>query len=300
PIVDDGLWGFIDANGGIKIEPQFKDVDQFSEGLAAFKSPWDGRWGYVNTGGDVAIEPVFDAASRFYEGRAVVIVDGNRGFINTDGEYILRPLYDNARRFSEGRAFILTGSSWRMIDQNGEFINQNSYKQVNSFHEELASFVGFNNNYEMSGYLNKEGEIAFLMADDVGVHIENIGFSNGRAIVSRLAPLSLSRFLDFRWDKVYGAIDQSGQVVVPIKYDYISLHSECIAVVQRNGRYGAIDLDGNVVIPLRYSYLGEFHEGLAVAQKHEGEKYGYMNLEGKFVIEPLQDIDYPFQGSYQL
>ncbi|MEM6717155.1 MAG: WG repeat-containing protein, partial [Cyanobacteria bacterium P01_C01_bin.147] len=124
--------------------------------------------------------------------------------------------------------------------------------------------------------------------------------SNGRAIVSRLAPLSLSRFLDFRWDKVYGAIDQSGQVVVPIKYDYISLHSECIAVVQRNGRYGAIDLDGNVVIPLRYSYLGEFHEGLAVAQKHEGEKYGYMNLEGKFVIEPLQDIDYPFQGSYQL
>lgn len=42
PIVDDGLWGFIDANGGIKIEPQFKDVDQFSEGLAAFKSPWDG------------------------------------------------------------------------------------------------------------------------------------------------------------------------------------------------------------------------------------------------------------------
>ena len=302
PIFDDASWGFIDSKGNIKIEPQFRAVDEFAEGLAAFKSPIDGGWGYVNTDGDVAIEPIFNAASRFYEERAIVSVDGKRGYINTDGEYILRPLYDNALRFSEGRAFVLTGNSWRLIDKNGEFITENSFKQVNSFREGLASFVGFNNDYRMSGYIDTKGEIVFLMTDDFSVHIENAGFSNERATVSRLAPLSPARFLNFRWAKVYGAIDQSGQLVVPTKYDYISLYSECIAIVKRDQHYGAIDLDGNVVISLRYSYLAEFHEGLALAQKREGEKFGYINLKGEWILEPIQDIDYsyPLQSSFQL
>lgn len=293
PILETGLWGFMDSTGRVIIEPKFREVDTFSEGLAAFKSIYDGRWGYIDTSGEIVIEPVYDAAFSFREGRAIVIVSGSYGAIDKAGEYVIEPIHKRIEGFFQGRAFILVDTSWMLVDENGNYVTQNSFKQVNSFREGLASFVGFNGDYSVSGYLNRNGEVSILLPDELNVHIEALGFTQGRAVVSRKKPTSLSHlFSPWEWgDGVYGLIDKSGEVVVPTRYDFIMVDSNCTARVAIRDRYGVIDLSGNVLIPMRYSYLGGFSEGLVIAQRIPDGKYGYINEQGRFIIEPIQVID---------
>ena len=90
-------------------------------------------------------------------------------------------------------------------------------------------------------------------------------------------------------------IDTSGQLVVAPQYAFLDIDSKCMALVSIGDKYGAIDLNGNTLIPLRYRFIGRFSEGLAIAQRRSGEKYGYIDEKGSFVIESLQEIDHPIQ-----
>lgn len=70
-----GLWGFIDTAGEVKINFQFDDALSFGQHLAAVKVDRD--WGYVSLEGRVVIEPFFSAAKSFSNGSApVCTVDG--------------------------------------------------------------------------------------------------------------------------------------------------------------------------------------------------------------------------------
>ena len=72
-----GLWGFYDRSGKLAITPVYKEVDDFSEGLAAVlvvdKELQKERWGFIDTAGNVMIEPAFkERPYRFSEGYVVV------------------------------------------------------------------------------------------------------------------------------------------------------------------------------------------------------------------------------------
>ena len=87
----DGLWGFIDKNGEMVIEPRFRAVGIFSEGLAAFVIDASG-WGYMDTSGNVVIKPQFDGANPFDEsGRALVRIGdyetGVMGYVDRNGVF---------------------------------------------------------------------------------------------------------------------------------------------------------------------------------------------------------------------
>ena len=69
------LWGFIDKTGRNVIPPQFLDVYQFSDGLAAVRT--DSGWGFINTSGNFVIQPQLKSASWFREGLADVSFDGH-------------------------------------------------------------------------------------------------------------------------------------------------------------------------------------------------------------------------------
>lgn len=292
PISVDNLWGFIDTGGSVVIKPEFKAVGRFSEGLAAFKSVYDGRWGYIDLEGEVVIAPTLDAAGSFFESRAVVTINGFQGAIDKNGKFIVEPFYERVQSFSEGRAFVMRGKRWRMIDREGRYVTQDTFVQANTFRENLASFTGLNNDYGLSGYLNRVGEVEILLEDDTFVNIEGLGFSYGRASVSRRRPTTLLDYVRFlEWGELaYGLIDHSGEIVVPIAYEFVGVSSECMATVSQGDRYGAIDLEGNQLIPIKYSYIGRFSEGLAIAQRRTGDKYGYIDRQGKFVIRPIQTI----------
>ena len=79
-----------------------------------------------------------------------------------------------------------------------------------------------------------------------------------------------------------GLIDKTGKVVMPLVYDDLYVSPEGLVMVQQNGKYGCADKKGKIVIPLIYENSLSFSEGLAIVEK-DGKK-GFIDKTGKVVI----------------
>ena len=70
-IREHGLYGYADKSGSIRIAPQYKYAEDFSEGLAVV-GDGAGRYWYIDLHGDRTIASEFAAASPFFKGLANV------------------------------------------------------------------------------------------------------------------------------------------------------------------------------------------------------------------------------------
>lgn len=59
-VKQNGLWGFINAQGDMVIEPVYEEALSFANGFAAVKQ--NGLWGYINLDGVMVIKPAFAGA----------------------------------------------------------------------------------------------------------------------------------------------------------------------------------------------------------------------------------------------
>ena len=76
----DGMWGFTDKSGRLRIMPRFEDATSFLCGLAAVKQ--GGVWGYIDQEGETVINFVYEDAKQFSDnGIAPVKIDGKWKYI---------------------------------------------------------------------------------------------------------------------------------------------------------------------------------------------------------------------------
>lgn len=93
-----------------------------------------------------------------------------------------------------------------------------------------------------------------------------------------------------------GCVDSCGRVVVPLRYKYVSLHSETYIPVMKSLKEGIyFDENGNEVFRVP-SFARDFHLGLAVSRR--GTKYGYIDTQGNLVIPSIYDSadDFYYDG----
>lgn len=116
-VCDNGLWGIMDINGNILLEPSLDSIDTFSEGIAIFYK--DSKCGFVNTSGRIISEAVWCNAQKFSDSFAAIKNDeGCWGYINTLGEIIIPCQYKNVNSFKNGYAPILEDETVYIIDKN--------------------------------------------------------------------------------------------------------------------------------------------------------------------------------------
>ena len=65
-----GLYGFIDEFGTEVVKPAYRNVNSFSEDLAAVQVGI--KWGYVNKSDSIVIPAIYDFTMLFYNGLALV------------------------------------------------------------------------------------------------------------------------------------------------------------------------------------------------------------------------------------
>jgi len=84
----DHVSGYIDTTGRLVVPLQYRNCDDFSDGLAAFIQ--DGKTGFIDTNGNVVIPPKFDHTDYegFRDGLCRVSERGEGGYINKRGEYV--------------------------------------------------------------------------------------------------------------------------------------------------------------------------------------------------------------------
>ena len=302
PIVtQDRKWGYIDKTGNVVIQPQFADARFFSEGLACVTL--DGKkYGYIDKTGQFVITPQYDGALSFSEGLAAVLVDKKVGYIDKTGNRVIPPQFEPfwgqerlwSASFSEGLAGVTTGDKCGYIDKNGKYIVNPQFKTCLPFSEKLAA-IALEDKW---GYIDTTGKVVIKPQFD------------------KAFPLWLGLALVKLGGK-YGYIDNSGKFAINPQFDTGTPFSdEGIAGVRVGDKWGGIDKTGKIVINPQFDgnlfsrgHLGggadfvtdilirdigriTFSDGLACVRT--GDKLGYIDQTGKYVINPQFDEALPF------
>jgi DNA-binding transcriptional regulator/RsmH inhibitor MraZ len=264
-IVDDKR-GYIDRNGRIVIQPQFEGASDFSEGLAVIATSKNGyREGYIDETGRIVIRPKFDRATGFSEGLAAVGFGefrlhggGNHrwGFIDKSGRLVISPrFYDEPGGFSDGMCVVGNRQGKNgYIDKKGRLVIPYKYIWAGHFFEGLTC-VNVGDHF---GFIDKTGSMVIEPK-----FTSPGGFNEG---------LSLTRIGGKTIDPSPGA-----RIDVPL-----------------GGRLVYIDRSGKTIIELDegIDHARPFSEGLAPVGVVKSDKrlyWGYINMTGKFVIEPQFD-----------
>lgn len=159
---DEGnLYGFINNKGKVVINPQFLEVKEFTENLAAAR----------------------DTITFQY------------GFINTTGKMVIPAKYSEVTKFSEGLALVNDGDKWLIIDKNGktiakcdDMLSDYEYITIHEFHDGMALFIA-DGKY---GYINKQGKVSirpsFDYAEDFknGIALTNVMTENENSTTYRI------------------------------------------------------------------------------------------------------------------
>lgn len=132
---------------------------------------------------------------------------------------------------------------------------------------------------------------------------------------------------------MYGIIDKRGEFVVPPVYDIIEDETEGFYLAAKDGKYGFINARGETAISFRYTDALPYSQGVAAvaidsswffidnegrqlfinrfndvssfsdslaAVTQDGENWGYIDMAGNFVIQPMYEIAEDFQGGFAI
>jgi len=270
-------YGYMDASGRVVIPAKFAWADGFSECLALVDLP--GKKldrGFIDHTGKLLFRVNFPqnetynrtyvistTVDSFHNGLALVEVRDQRmvefwGFIDQKGHFAIAADFEDAKRFSEGVAAVRIASP-------------------DDFSRFAAGFISANGQFAV--------EPKFEDADS---------FSEGLAAV------------EDHTTKKWGYVDHEGSYAIPPQFDRAWNFSQGLALIEASGKREFINKSGAVTAgPFATAY--PFSEGSAavnVGGRLEdwgnradfviGGKWGYIGLDGKFLVPPTFDWALPF------
>jgi hypothetical protein len=176
-----GKYGFIDRSGQLVIAYQFDDAELFSEGMAVVRV---GKlWGFVDSRGRLAIPPRFSGALPFECGVAKVSlsipgVSITTDFVNREGKRVAMPKFSTACHLSEGLMGVQVKGKWGFKDTHENLVIPTQYNDVKPFHEGLAGVkIG-----DKWGFINPIGKMiikpTFHQVDSFSEGLAKIGVAN--------------------------------------------------------------------------------------------------------------------------
>lgn len=124
-ILKDGKFGFIDADGRLRIANRYEAVQPFSGGRAAIRIM--SKWGFIDQREKLIAQPVYDRVENFKGGLSIVIQENQYGLIDTDGKVVLPVRYDEIVRNGQHRFVIRQGGMYGLADAHGKLIIHPKY-----------------------------------------------------------------------------------------------------------------------------------------------------------------------------
>jgi hypothetical protein len=206
-------------------------------------------------------------------------VGGNRcGYINNQGKLVLKAIYGNAGDFQDnGLAIVRLRGLTGVIDTSGYFIVKPTYETINPFSEGRATIIDRN---------------VFKVIDESGKELTSKAYSfigdyqEGRALFS---------IADQKNKNLYGFLNRRGKEVIPAVYVSAGNFKNGKSLVKlKDGSYALINLTGKVLQSYNLAFVGDLGEGLLPFQESPDGKFGYINEQGKIIIEPRFASARPF------
>ncbi|PWU45266.1 hypothetical protein DLJ46_22110 [Micromonospora globispora] len=201
------------------------------------------------------------------------------GYADAEGNLVVEHLYAEVQPFREGMAWVRRpeASRWALIDESGAALIEanNGYRAVGSFSEGLA-------------WVSMDGKGNWMAVDPTNIVRVPPGFEDVRPFRSGLAAV--------RQDGGWGAVDRTGQVLVPTRYHGFAtaladgrhvdgFTEEGLAVVELAGRRGVVDRHGRVLVAPVYSSLVVHPVAFLIGD--ESGRWGARDRRGQPLIDPV-------------
>jgi hypothetical protein len=307
----------VDKNGK-KLTPAYKDIGEFSNGLAEFvpietNTAKPGLHGFINKKGKVIVEPIYLGTDKYYQGKTWVIyeVDKQYGlsYIDSTGKEIYRiPIENFKNDFLISKAtvdFVCNHDTkediiwWKQKELY--LLNWNFSPYIEKEIKEAKGIYHFLYKGKY-GIIDKNMILRIPVAlDDIdpeykfsGQGMERVRYGDRYGFINVFTGEMVTgfEFTDTRkptaglfWVKKnnkWGCIDKTGKVRIPFLYDEASgFTAEDRAAVAINGKFGHIDKTGKIRTPLKYEFASYFQNGLSMVRMNE--TYGYINVDNELV-----------------
>ena len=241
---DELMYGFINENAVVIIEPSYLGFGIFNDGLAWVET-MKKKFGFVDKKGNVVIEPKDLKVGDFQSGLAWFRSEDKKiGFINNKGEEVVKSKYMKVGKFFGGIAWVRNmDGAIGYINNKGKEIVAPKFKNGGNFDpiSGLARIVDENNK---KGYVNNKGEVTYFENTNIFKH-----FVEGLSVEKK--------------GKLVGFIDNTGEWAIEPKYkvatNFKNGFSKVKMFVNRKNRWGIINKKGEWVVEPLYMKIYEFY-----------------------------------------
>jgi len=247
-----GKYGAIDKTGKLIIEPNFKLIFPFKDGIA-FAVTSDGKQCFIDKNGKIIFTPAVGLLNPISDGLGIIEIDNKYGYLNQNGDLVIKPQFTYAQAFSEGLA---------AVSNEGKFLTSRTGLMFKKGEKQTLKY----------SYIDKSGNIAFNIETELVYP-----FSEGLAAIYE--------------NGSYGFIDKTGKIVVKPQLGAGTSHtfSEGLCKVfirtDEGFKLAYIDKTGTVVIKPNFDNGYDFNNGLALVYKGNYPKTtsAYIDKKGRVV-----------------
>lgn len=135
-IKKDGMTGFVDRNGNLRIANRYTDAKRFEEGLAPIRL--NGKWGFVDQAENLVIQPYYDEVWPMNMGMAIVKKGDHFGVINQEGREVIGLNYQQILHQNDrGYLLVSIDGKYGFADVKGSVILTPSYLSISEAPEGL-------------------------------------------------------------------------------------------------------------------------------------------------------------------
>lgn len=322
---DEGLYGLKTEDGNTVVEAKYEVIHYCGvDGWFIFSAKENGarREGIMNAKGEILLPAKYVDIGHFKDGHSIIkeaikedkimyVVKYQYGIMNSNFEIVLKPQYQNIKAVPKANTFIVKkDDKCGMIDISGKVLIDPSYDNLTGTGYSEYDYIIAHKD-DKYGLINIAGKVVIAPKYEKGkAEVNDAGWCvmyNGKW---GMVDFNDKKLIDFKYDdirvikhsyhtendkiyarvkngKLYGAVDEKGNEIVPFEYQHIGYYSEDYIVVKKGGKYGYIDGQGNVKIEPQFKDASNFKQALAPAKLKK--KWGYINNLGKWAIEPQYD-----------
>jgi hypothetical protein len=305
------FWGLIDLRGNYVLEPIWKEIYAWKDGMARLEKVssrmdhtsrtdlCNGQYGFVNTSGKMITDLSFGNAADFSNGLAAVAQNGEWGFIDKDGQLVVPYRFEHVRDFGNEGCIVSLDNKWGLIGRDGQWKLENNFERLSDFAFGMAVAV-------VKNKTTGKGEHPFII-DSSGNKIVDLPKEWGwfKPVSEKLILIGTSS--GYPGERFYGFMDLQGRIksqpqfytTSDTSFDTGQFREGKLWVETKDGRSGYVNEEGEFeqvnasspVIRLKedkqathaFDEVLNFSEGLAVAR--QGDHWGVIDANSRVVID---------------
>lgn len=315
PVKQGKLWGYADTSRRIVITPQFDLANPFEGRIAVVEK---NRKAYAIDSSGKILTPGFDQVFVIEDSVLSVYVNqvgdtlGGWGLSTVGGRLIVRPMYDEIEKLSTELYCIRKDSLWGVVTRSGRIIIEPKYDEIR-----LARYGNLQvRSGKYSGVVSGEG--AVILAP----RYREVSFPGN---------LLVAGCLQTKKKKNWGAVNYSGDTIVPFVYDSLFAISSWFTGVTKHdsigcyfpatnapelkcifkahqavdrfwvkfynfsGKCGLFDTLGNAIVPVAYREIDIGGNGNWLVTDSAG-RLGFYSADGRLMLAPSYTRIDPFRG----